>query len=145
MLTTTELFDKAQLAASIASAVLLGADLHAGIYTNTPVITKQNVVADLTEPTYAGYVRQLVVMGPVIRDPVNGISALAAGLVWQEGGAITPVTINGVFYTYGAGNLLLGIDPFPTPQNLVDGLSAFTTILQYIQSSQNQGFTTVLV
>ena len=145
MLTTEELWDKAALASLVAGATLLGADLKAGLITNTPVISKQNVIADCTEPTYAGYVRQSVIMGSPVRDPVNGISSVSTGLVWQEGGAITPETITGIFYTYGAGPLLLGIEMFATPQNLVDALSAFTTILQYIQSSENAGLTTVVL
>lgn len=145
MLTAVELWDDAALTALIAGATLLGADLKAGLITGTPALTRQSVIADITEPAYASYARQAVVMGPIVRDPSNGISSLAAGLVWQETGALTPVTITGVFYTYGAGPFLLGWEMFATPQNLVDHLSAFTTILQYIQTSENQGLTTVLV
>jgi hypothetical protein len=144
-MTTMELWDDAALTSLIAGATLLGADLKAGIFTNTPTITKQMVIADLTVPTYAGYAGQTVVMGPVQRDPVNGICSFAAGLVWQETGAITPVTITGIYYTYGAGPLLLAVEIFDTPQTLVDALSAFTTVLQYIQSSENPGLTTVIV
>ena len=145
MLTTIELWDDAALASLIAGATLLGADLKAGLIVGTPALTHQSVIADITEPAYAGYVRQSVLMGPVIRDPINGISCLAAGLNWQEGGAITPVTITGIFYTYGAGPLLLGFEMFAVPQNLVDALSAFTTVLQWIQTSATPGLTTILV
>ena len=135
MLTTIELWDDAALASLIAGATLLGADLKAGLIVGTPALTHQSVIADITEPAYAGYVRQSVLMGPVIRDPINGISCLAAGLNWQEGGAITPVTIP----------LLLGFEMFAVPQNLVDALSAFTTVLQWIQTSATPGLTTILV
>jgi hypothetical protein len=145
MLTTTELYDAQALAALIADATALGADLKAGLYTNTPTITKQMVIADLTEPTYAGYVRQSVLMAPPSRDPQNGIVSVGAALIWQEGGLITPETIRGIFYTYGAGPLLLGVEPFAVSQNLVDALSAFTTVLQYIQSSENAALTTIIV
>lgn len=144
MLSTVELFDDAALTALIASATLLGTDLKAGLFTNQPVISKQNVIADFTEPTYASYVRQSVVMGAPFRDPLNGISALSAALTWQETGSVTPVTIYGIFYTYGTVPLLLGAEMFETPQNLLDLLSAFETVLQYVQSNENAGFTTLL-
>jgi hypothetical protein len=144
MLTTVELFDDAALASLIASATLLGSDLKAGLFTNQPVISKQNVIADFTEPVYASYLRQSVVMGAPFRDPLNGISSLSAALTWQETGTITPVTIYGIFYTYGTGPLLLGAEMFATPQNLLDALSAFESVLQFIQSNENAGFTTLL-
>jgi hypothetical protein len=144
VLTTTEVFDDAALTALIAGATLLGSDLHAGLYVNAIAPSKVLTIADLVEPTYGGYARQAVVMGAVFRDPVNGISALSAALLWQETGAASAVTIQGIFYVTGAGPSLLGIEPFPSPIPLVDLLSAFSTILQYIQSSPNPGFTTIL-
>jgi hypothetical protein len=144
VLTTMELFDAAKLTSAIAAATVLGADMKAGLFTNTPVIGKDMVIADLTEPTYASYVRQLVVMGAAVRDPVTGIASVAASLNWQETGAVTPVVITGVFYTYGAGPLLLGVELFPTPIALNDLLDAFTTVLEFIESNQNPGGTTVI-
>lgn len=144
MLTTTELYDDVALTALIAAATVLGADLKAGLFTNTPVIGKTLVISDLTEPTYASYVRQAVVMGPVFRDPVNGIASSSAALVWQETGTPTPVVIKGIFYTYGAGPLLLGVEMFPAPIPLNDDLDAFSSVLSYIQSNQNAGYTTTI-
>lgn len=144
MLTTTEAYDDAALAALIAAATVLGADLKAGLYTNIIAPTKVLTIGDLTEPTYAGYARQAVVLGAPFRDPVNGICAVAAGLTWQEGGAITPVTVQGIFYTYGAGPALLAIEAFQSPISLVDALSAFVSVLQYLQSSTTPGFSTII-
>ena len=144
MLTTTELWDDAALASLIAGATLLGADLKAGLFTNDVIVSKSLVIADLTEPTYGSYVRQAVVMGAPFRDPNNGISALGAGLVWQETGTALPVIIKGIFYTYGAGPLLQGVEVFPQPIPLNDLLDAFTSVLQYVQTSQTQGFTTTI-
>lgn len=145
MLTATEAWDDAALTALLAGATLLGTDLKAGLYTNPDlIISKKLTLADLVEPAYASYVRQAVLMGPVFRDPQNGISSIAAALNWQETGTITPVIVYGVFYTYGATPILLGVDPFVNPISLVDALSAFQTVLQYIESSSAQGFTTVL-
>lgn len=144
MLTTTETWDAAALSSLIAGATLLGADLKAGLFVNTPIPSKTLAIADLTEPGYAGYARQLVVMGPAFRDPVNGISSIGAGLLWQEAGAITPVIINGIFYTYGAGPALLGIEYFASPIPLNNALDAFTTILSYLQSQGNPGTTVVV-
>lgn len=145
MLLTTEPYDDAALTALIASATLLGADLKAGLYTNPAFIpSKQTILADLVEPTYGSYVRQSVVMGPVFRDPQNGIASIAAALLWQETGVFTAETIYGVFYTYGVGPTLLGVEPFANPIPLVDLLSAFSTVLEYVESNNFQGFTTVL-
>lgn len=144
MLTASEVFDEDALAALIASAVLLGADLKAGLYTNVIAPSKVLTIADMVEPPYASYVRQSVVMGPVMRDPINDIAAIAAGLTWQQTGVATPCIIQGVFYVFAAAPKFMGIDPFPTPIPLNDTIDAFVTVLEYIQSSGNQGFTTVL-
>jgi hypothetical protein len=143
-LVMTEVHDRAALAALIAAATVLGADLKAGLYTNVIAPTKVLVLTDLTEPTYASYVRQAVVMGPVMRDPVNGIASIAASLHWQETGAVTPVIIQGLFYVSGAGPDLRGIEPFKAPIPLNDLLDAFDTTLEYIQSQEFTGFTTVV-
>lgn len=144
MITATDAWDDAALASLIAGATLLGADLKAGLFVNTPAIQKGSVIGDFTEPAYAGYARQLVVMGPPFRDPANGISSISAGLLWNEGGAITPVIINGIFYIFGAGPALLGAEYFQTPIPLNNALDAFTTILDYVQSSGFQGYTTIV-
>lgn len=144
MLTIVELFDKAVLAANIAAATLLGADLKAGLYTVPITPTNQSVVADLTEPNYASYARQPVVMGAPFRDPTNGIAALSAGLTWQQSGTPTPCIIYGIFYTSGAGNTLVGIEPFANPIPMNDTLDAFDTVLEWIQTNPNQGITTVI-
>jgi hypothetical protein len=144
VLTTTELFDDAALAALIAATTVLGSDTKAGLFTAPITPSKTLTIADLTEATYPGYVRQLVVMGTPFRDPVNGISSLSGSLAWFETGTPTPVIIYGVFYTHGATPLLLGVEQFQTPIPLNDLLDSFTTVLQFIQSSDNPGFTTII-
>lgn len=143
MLSTVEIYDEAALTALIASATLLGTDLKAALFINTPTITKKSVIADFTEPTYTGYAQQGVVLGTPIRDPSVGIVSLGAALLWQ-GTALLPVTINGIFYIYGASPLLLGAEYFETPISLNDATDAFKTVLEYIQSSSNPGFTQIL-
>lgn len=144
MLLTTEVYDDAALAALIADATLLGADLHAGLYTNNIAPTKVLTIADLVEASYTGYARQVVVMGAPFRDPQRGIAALAAGLNWHQTGVPVPQIIRGIFYVTGAVPALVGIEPFQSPLSLNDLLDSFTTILEYIQSSDAQGFTTIL-
>lgn len=144
MLVTMELWDKQALAALVAGATLLGADLKAGLFTNTITPGKTLVIADLTEPTYTGYVRQTVVMGPPVRDPINGIVSIGEGLLWQEETTASSEIITGIFYTYGAGPALLGVEVFDNPIGLADLLDAFVTVLQYIQSSENAGLTTII-
>lgn len=144
MLTCTEVWDDAALTALIASATLLGTDLKAGLYTNTISPSKGLVLADLTEPTYASYVRQSLVMGAPIRDPLNGISSLSVSLNWQMTGTPTPTIVKGIFYAFGGTLKLLGVENFASPISLGDDLDAFVTILQYLQSQQAPGFTTVI-
>lgn len=144
MLTATEAWDEAVVAALVAGATLLGADLKAGLFTNNITPGKSNVIADFTEPTYGSYVRQSVIMGAAVRDPLNGIASIGAGLTWQETGALTPVIVYGIFYTFGAGPALLGAELFPAPIPLNDLLDAFVTILEYIESNGNQGITTIV-
>jgi hypothetical protein len=144
VLTTVEAFDEAALAALTAAVTVLGTDLKAGLYVNVIAPAKNLHLSDLTQPTYTGYLLQAVVLGAPFRDPLNGIAAIAPGLNWQMTGTPVPTIVQGVFYVFGAGPALLGIDPFPQPIAMNDDLDAFLTILEYIQSSQNQGFTTVL-
>jgi hypothetical protein len=135
----TEAWDEAALASLIAAATLLGVDLKMGLYTNILTPSKSNVIGDLTEPTYASYARQLVVMGPVFRDINFEISSLAAALVWQQTGTPTPCLIQGWFLTFGAGPALLGICPLDQPFQMNDTLDALTIAAEYIQSSLTQG------
>jgi hypothetical protein len=144
VLTTTETYDDTALAALIAAATVLGTDLKAGLYTNVLAPSKTHVIGDFVEPTYTGYARQSVVLGTPFRDPNNGIVALAASLAWFMTGTPVPTIVQGIFYSYGAGPALLGMEPFDAPISLNDDLDAFTTLLEYIQSSQNQGFTTIV-
>jgi hypothetical protein len=141
---TTEAWDQAVGAALVAGATLLGADLKAGLFTNNITPTNKTVIGDLVEPTYTGYARQTVVMGAVVRDPVQGIASFSAENTWQE--ITTPVSavITGVFYTFGAGPALLGCYVFPTPIPLNDLLDFFATILEYIFTNENPATITVL-
>jgi hypothetical protein len=144
MLTTTESYDVAALTALIASAVNLGGDLKAGLFTNKPTISKQSVVGDFTVPGYAGYANQAVVLGDPSRDPLLGISALSAPLIWAQPGAITPVIITGIFYTTTAGNTLCFAELFAAPIALNDALDSFQTILQYVQSPPASSTTQII-
>ena len=144
MLTTVEAFDEAALNNLITATIVLGSDLKAGLYTNAIAPAKTLTLGALTEPTYGGYARQSVVMAPVMRDPVNDIASLSESLTWQMDGTVVPTIVQGIFYTFGAGPALAGIEPLEAPIALNDALDAFSTILEYIQSSANQGFTTVV-
>jgi hypothetical protein len=143
-LLTTEAADQAALASLIAAATLLGADLKAGLFTNTVAPSKTLTLTDLTEPTYGSYARQVVVMGPVVRDPAVGICSRAAGLLWQQTGTPTPTIVKGIFYLTGGTPYLVGVEVFPVAIPLNDLLDAFTSVLQYNQSNQNQGATTII-
>jgi hypothetical protein len=144
MLTTSEVYDDNALTALIAAATVLGADLKAGLFTNNINPNKTNGIGDFTEPTYGSYLRQAVVMGPVSRDPSNGIASNAASLPRQPTGTATPVIIYGIFYISGATAYLVGAEKFAAPIPLNDLLDAFDTVLEYIQSNTNPGFTTIV-
>jgi len=144
MITATEAYDEAALAALIGAANVLGNTLKAGLYTNTIAITPKTALADLTEATYAGYVRQAVVMGAVYRDPVNGIAANSGLLTWQQVGVAVPQILRGIFYVGGAGPVLYFAENFPTPIALNDVIDAFETVLEYLETNQFQGFNTIL-
>lgn len=145
MLTTVEAYDEAALAALIASAVLLGSDLKMGLNTAIVSPSKTLTIGDMVEPTYAGYARQLLVAGAPFRDPAVEISCLFGGLTWQQLSTPTPCLIQGYFIIGGtASAVFYGYEPLPSPFQMNDDLDAFTIILQYIQSSTNQGFSTVI-
>lgn len=144
MVTTTEVWDDAALTALVAGANLLGSAARAGLFTNTPTIGKDLTIGDLVEPTYAGYARKNLVMGAPFRDPARGIASLAGALTWKMDDALVPTIVTGIFYTYGAGPDLLGVEMFNTPQALTDALSAFTTVLEYVQSPPAASLTTVV-
>lgn len=138
------MYDEAALEALIAAATLLGTDIVAGLFTNEISPTKTRVLADLTEPTYASYARQAVVFGAPFRDPQLGIAAIAAALTWQQTGTPTPCQIYGIFYATGGTLALMGMEVFELPIPLNDTLDAFSTVLEYVQSSNYQGVTTVI-
>ena len=144
MITWTEAYDGDALAALIASATVLGADLKAILFTNVVTPSKVLVLGDLTQPTNAGLATQAVVLGPPVRDPQRGIVSLAAGLIWQQSGSPGPVTIAGIAYTYGAGPALAGVELFESPIPLTDLLDSFTSVLEYVQTNDGVSFTTTI-
>lgn len=145
MLTSVEVYDKAALDALIASAVILGTDLKMGLNTAIVNPSKTLALSDMVEPTYSGYARQAVLFGPSFRDPSRGISSLAAGLLWQQGGSPTPCLIQGYFLIGGtASAVFYAYEPLDNAFQMTDDLDAITIVVQYIQASQAQGFATFL-
>ncbi len=144
MITWTEAYDTAALAALEAAATVLGADLKAVLFTNPISPNKSLVLADLTQPTYTGYLAQTVVLGAPARDPQRGIVAVAAGLTWQMTGTPVPTVIYGIGYTMGTGPDLAGVEVFNSPVPLTDDLSFLVTILEYVQTSDGSSFTTIV-
>ena len=141
MLTTTENFDVSALTTLIAEVTVLGTDLKMGLNTAIVNPTKQLVVGDMVEPTYAGYARQAVAMGTPFRDQPNQISALSAPVIWQQGVVPTPCLIQGIFFMSGTlSAVFVGYEPLVNPFQMNDLLDMISVTLQYIQSSQRQGF-----
>ena len=144
MITWTEGFDAAALAALITDATVLGTDLKAILFVNNVAPSKVLVLADLTHPTYTGYVAQSVLLGTPARDPVRGIVSVAPGLTWQETTTPVSVIIYGIAYTRGTGPLLAGVELFPNPIPLTDLLSFFVTVLEYVQTNDGASFSTLI-
>lgn len=144
MITWTEDFDAAALTALEAAATVLMTDLKALLFTNPITPSKVLTLADLTEPTYTGYARQVVTLGAPARDPQRGIVAVAPGLTWQETTTPVSVIIYGVAYAFGATPALAGVEVFPSPIPLTDLLSFFVTVLEYVQTNDGASFTTTI-
>lgn len=103
-----------------------------GLFTGSPVLSKDTVVADLVAlaPTYTGYARQVVAL-EAIRHNGNGdrITPLD-DIVFQPtaGGGTLPNTITGYYLTYfdGAAQKLALAEYLPAPVVFVDEFSALT-------------------
>ena len=98
------------------------------IYTNTPQPAKTRVLADLTQPTYAGYVAQTITWTTAIRDAAGLIAVLSNLITFREAGAITQTTVYGYAITDAAGTNLLGLEAFPSPLALTDALSVISIV-----------------
>lgn len=145
MLVATELWDAAAATLLRAAATGLGADLKIGLNTVAIAPNKNLTIADMVEPTYTIYARQAVVLGTPSRDATYDIVLEGAANPFVMGDALFPTLVQGWFLTYGAGPLMLGYCPLPSPYQMNDTLDVLTIIVQYIQSCSLQGTAIIII
>jgi hypothetical protein len=107
-----------------------------GLYTNTPfnpAVT--NVLADLTQPTFAGYALSVLAIA-ALRSNANFDQIDTFGTAhFQPSGAVSPAqTVQGAFLqaTITAVDTLLQTTPFATPFTFTGALDALDVIPEVI-------------
>jgi hypothetical protein len=138
MFLEVEPFDVNEFTTLKADATTLSG-MKMGLFTNALVPSKKLVLANVTEPTYAGYARQAVVFGAVERDVQGNIACEAALLTFQMTNALTPTLVYGYFLTCQVAAILAGVELFPAPKNLNDSLDYIGIVLKWIFSNPTQG------
>lgn len=90
--------------------------VYLGLFTAWPGFNLTRVRADLTEASYTGYVRQLVVWGTPTFDPNGRPSVYGGGLTFESTDAVTPNTVIGAaLYDAATNGNLLALAAFNNP------------------------------
>jgi len=147
MLVTTELMDTDAVVVATQAAAGVAGPLNASkmiLFTNSPGLNKNTVVADLTQPTYAGYAAAALTWSGAIRNAMNRISTRTGLVPWVMGDNLTPTTVNGYGITDSAGTHLLAAEYLPTPVGLVDTLSFLGIVSEWISDNASPGQCTVV-
>lgn len=101
------------------AGVLVGAKV--GLFTGSPTIGQDTVLADLTEPTYPGYAKQAITawQGP-FRTEENDYELVGGMKLFQMDDATTPTVVTGAFLCDSAGSPdLLGVVLFDEARSLI--------------------------
>lgn len=113
-----------------------------GLFTNTPDLSPELLLAGLTEPTFTGYARVPAVVG-ARRSNANGdiIIPLGTFTFQPTAGTALPQTVTGVFVAAGDPSaLLLQTEMLTTPWQVTSVLSAIDIIVElYIRADQTYG------
>jgi len=147
MLVTTELLDTDSVVVATQAAAGVAGPLHGSkmvLFTNTPTLNKMTVLADLTQPTYAGYAEQTMTWSATRRNALNQICTQATLVSWTMSDDLTPTTVLGYGITDSAGTALLAAEMFPSPVALVDTLSALGVISEWVAANAAPGQCTVV-
>jgi len=104
-----------------------------GLFTNSTGITFATVLADLTEPTFAGYARAVLSnlnAGPYAEADGNGWYAISGVIGWNPSAdPASPETCYGFFVVDNAGTNLLAAGLFPAPFTFRTAADLLTAIL----------------
>jgi len=102
-----------------------------GLFINTPTLTVDSLLADLTEPTYTGYARAALVLEAVRKDLLGSyIQPFASALFQPTNNTNLPEQINGYFVmaTIAAVDTLLYAEYFDSPEVLSTSASGISVI-----------------
>lgn len=112
-------------------------DLLFGLYTNSPVLSVDTVLADLTEQTGTGYSRQACTpFGSPTLQPSDHALSNSPPVVFSNTGLSAWDTSNG-WFTYSPGSsLLVHVGTFDTPFSLAPGEDK-TQVLQELFTGED--------
>jgi hypothetical protein len=123
-------------------AVLFGAKL--GLFTNTPPLSQTTVLADLTEPTFAGYAQQAVGWSAAFQQPDFSWATQGGLYTFQATNDLTPTVVTGCFLVDGGGTQLIMAEMFDTPVNLPTSAQACLVSPQVAAGNSGWGSNTVI-
>jgi hypothetical protein len=134
---------KATFLDAIATAIeTLGTtDLKIGLFTGSPTLSPDTVLADLTQPTFTEYALVAATIG-TRRSDANGDIILPLGLATFQptGGTSLPQTVTGVFVQAAASPKLWLAEVLDTPWIVQDTGSALDVVFEiYIPGGEVWG------
>lgn len=149
MIETTELFDAAMAAGLIYdSTVTFNGILKtskAGLILNDFTPTKTTVLADITQPTYAGYATILAAFTGPSRDATGKLGVDSALITFQMDDDVIPTQPLGWFLVNTAGTGLLMMEFFADgAQPLVDEYSFVSFVIRLDTANPEAGTATLI-
>lgn len=149
MLVLAKAFAKSLLNASILAGPTAGplSGLFVGLFTSTVPITPSTLLADLTEASYTGYVRQALAWGTPVNGPDGAADVPATSLEWvMTADAVTPFFVHGYFLVHLiAGTVFLAGETFAQPVGFTLSGDGFTMVPNYRQTAtEDLGSATVI-
>jgi hypothetical protein len=124
------------------SGALFGAQV--GLYTNTPNLTQATVLADLTEPTFAGYVKQAITWSAAFQQPDSSWAVQGGLYLFQMSDSLVPTIVTGYFLVDSGGTHLLAAENFAAPIPLPTAAQAFLVSPQFVAGNTGWGAGTVV-
>jgi hypothetical protein len=116
-----------------------------GLFTNAVNLTQQTLLADLVEPTYTGYARQIVTWEPIYQQPDGSWTNQGGALFWQMGDDLTPTVVLGLFLVDSGGTHLLLAENLADPINLVSSANAFLASPQVTYGTTGWGSNGIII
>lgn len=114
------------------------------LFTNTPALTKDSVVGDLTQPTFPGYASAVVTWSVAKRDDAGNISVDSGLMKFQMSDATVPTIVKGYGIVDSAGTTLLAAETFDAPVDLTDALSICAFVIDLSFNNADPGQATVV-